>query len=144
MKLLGYTSDSVAHDLIHSKGRYKIPDHALRDWGIEPEKKEPKQFDKDYKARKSRKEILLQNKSGCYVCDKTLNKYTFSRDHVVPKCKGGKDGKNKVQCCIFCNREKGDKEIQEYIEYLQSLPTSELINRKIENLNEYNLNNQPE
>lgn len=43
----------------------------------------------------------------------------FTFDHLVPRSKGGINAQfNKLKCCYFCNQEKGDKNIIEYIEVL--------------------------
>lgn len=131
LRLIGYDSDSVAHDLIHNKGVYRIPDHALRYYGIEPKKQVRKPVNKDHKPQKSKKELLIQNKAGCYICDRVLNKYLFTWDHIIPKSKGGKKVK---ECCIFCNQDKGDMGLWEFIELLKTLEQTEKTVLKIKNL----------
>lgn len=134
MKLIGYDSDSVAHDLIHNKGVYRIPDDALRDYGIEPKKRVSKPVNKDHKPQKTKKELLIQNKATCYVCDRVLNKYLFTWDHIVPKSKGGKKVK---ECCIFCNQDKGNMGLWEFIDFLKTLEQTEKTVLKIKNLESF-------
>lgn len=131
LRLIGYDSDSVAHDLIHNKGVYRIPDHALMDYGIEPKKQVRKPVNKDHKPQKSKKELLIQNKAECYICDRVLNKYLFTWDHIIPKSKGGKKVK---ECCIFCNQDKGDMGLWEFIDFLKTLEQTEKTVIKIKNL----------
>jgi hypothetical protein len=136
LRLIGYDSDSVAHDLIHNKGFYKIPDDALRDYGINPVPKNEvcKPFDKERKPLKSKKQLLIESKAVCYVCNCRLSKVTFSWDHIIPKSKGGKKVK---ECCIFCNHEKGDKGLWEYIDFLKTLEQTEKTVLKIKNLTSF-------
>jgi hypothetical protein len=133
LRLIGYDSDSVAHDLIHNKGRYKIPDDALRDYGINPVPKNKvcKPFDKERKPLKSKKQLLIEAKATCYICGKVLNKYLFTWDHIIPKSKGGKKVK---ECCIFCNQDKGDMGLWEFIDFLKTLEQTEKTLQKIKNL----------
>lgn len=45
----------------------------------------------------------------CYYCDIELNERIFTKDHVIPKSKGGKDTlDNLVPCCVACNLKKAD------------------------------------
>ena len=46
----------------------------------------------------------------CYYCDRELNeKIKFTRDHLIPKSKGGTDKlSNLVPCCGECNEFKAD------------------------------------
>ena len=51
----------------------------------------------------------------CFYCGDSLNGKNFTRDHVKPKCKGGKGNKrNKVDCCNTCNNEKGCLDLEEF------------------------------
>ena len=54
----------------------------------------------------------------CYYCNEILTKKTASRDHLLPRCKGGKTKDNIVLCCKRCNSEKGSMTEDEYREYL--------------------------
>ena len=62
-------------------------------------------------------------KFQCYYCNEYLNDLNRTKDHVIPKSKGGKLTKdNKVYACRRCNRSKGDLTIEEWIEKLKNLP----------------------
>lgn len=64
---------------------------------------------------------LLSNK--CCYCGERLKRSTFSREHIIPKSKGGKIVK---PCCIRCNGEKGDMFLSQFIPFLiQKQHTSE-------------------
>jgi len=71
----------------------------------------------------------------CCYCEVDLYlALNYSRDHIVPKSKGGKGSNNLRPCCCHCNGEKGDMLLREYIE---------LLNRKwrrsITGSNEFNI-----
>ena len=61
-------------------------------------------------------------KFQCYYCKEYLTDLNRTKDHVIPKSKGGKLSKdNKVFACRKCNRNKGDLSIEEWIEKLKAL-----------------------
>jgi len=61
-------------------------------------------------------------KFQCYYCREFLTDLNRTKDHVIPKSKGGKLSKdNKVFACRKCNRNKGDLTIKEWIEKLKAL-----------------------
>jgi CRISPR/Cas system Type II protein with McrA/HNH and RuvC-like nuclease domain len=61
-------------------------------------------------------------KFQCYYCREYLTDLNRTKDHVIPKSKGGKLSKdNKVFACRKCNRNKGDLTIEEWIEKLKVL-----------------------
>jgi 5-methylcytosine-specific restriction endonuclease McrA len=61
-------------------------------------------------------------KFQCYYCREFLTDLNRTKDHVIPKSKGGKLSKdNKVFACRKCNRNKGDLTIEEWIEKLKAL-----------------------
>ncbi|NJK31547.1 MAG: hypothetical protein HC927_03530 [Deltaproteobacteria bacterium] len=45
----------------------------------------------------------------CAYCNTRLTKQTRTRDHVVPRSRGGGNRDNLVPACGGCNRAKGDK-----------------------------------
>ena len=59
-------------------------------------------------------ELLLAQGGRCFYCGFPMPTHTrnqelmISRDHFIPKCKGGTDKDNIVLCHIACNQEKGD------------------------------------
>lgn len=52
---------------------------------------------------------------ACCYCERILNIRTFSREHVIPKHKGGKIV---MPCCKECNTEKGGLMLHSYIQML--------------------------
>jgi 5-methylcytosine-specific restriction endonuclease McrA len=62
-------------------------------------------------------------KYQCYYCRDPLDDTNRTKDHIVPKSKGGiLSKKNKVFACRKCNRNKGDLTLQEWLDKLNSLP----------------------
>jgi len=51
----------------------------------------------------------------CFYCGGEPN----SVDHVVPRSRGGKDGKNLVPCCFRCNQMKGNMTLEEFVAHMQ-------------------------
>lgn len=49
----------------------------------------------------------------CFYCKVVLTRETYTKDHLIPKSRlaefgvSEKDKKNKVPCCVPCNRAKG-------------------------------------
>jgi len=57
---------------------------------------------------------FLRDNYTCQYCDKKINKKDITIDHVIPRCKGGKDNWfNCVSCCTNCNNFKGDRTPEE-------------------------------
>ncbi len=76
------------------------------------------QYPKHYKVTEGRvgetRNLLYKLQSGrCFYClDKLPSSQYLTRDHLVPKSKGGKGSiKNLVGACYFCNSLKGDHEV---------------------------------
>ena len=45
----------------------------------------------------------------CFYCGKKLSRRIATKDHVIPKSKGGGDSyQNIVNCCRDCNESKGN------------------------------------
>lgn len=80
----------------------------------------------------------------CCYCEIALRPETFTRDHIIPRSKGGGAGKNLKPCCKVCNTEKADLLLREYIVFLNILfvnastgtPYYKLLQTKIRNANE--------
>ena len=53
----------------------------------------------------------------CFYCGGEPN----SVDHVIPRSRGGRDGKNLVPCCFRCNQMKGNQTIEEFIAHMQKI-----------------------
>lgn len=52
---------------------------------------------------------------ACFYCGRELSRQQMTKDHVLPRSKGGSDSKNnKVDCCRRCNEEKGCLELAEF------------------------------
>lgn len=54
----------------------------------------------------------------CCYCFGPISKRAMTREHVVPKSKGGSDKQENVMpCCADCNHEKGDMTLLEYLAF---------------------------
>lgn len=51
----------------------------------------------------------------CVYCGCFLTRRHFTRDHVVPRNKGGLSHNNLVPCCKQCNRRKAEKSVLLFI-----------------------------
>lgn len=77
----------------------------------------------------------------CCYCECLLTDENRTRDHVIPRSRGGKAGKNIKPCCAECNVEKGNMMLHTYI-YVLNLQLLEKsgddlkkLQTKIENAN---------
>lgn len=71
----------------------------------------------------SRNSIFRRDNYSCLYCGKSLTPYQITLDHIVPKSKGGSNSyENCVSSCIDCNREKGQKSLEEAGMRLLKLP----------------------
>jgi len=58
----------------------------------------------------------------CYYCFCSLDEYSRTVDHIVPKSQGGiLSNSNKVPCCRKCNELKSNKNPLEFLKSLDSL-----------------------
>lgn len=53
--------------------------------------------------------FLRTNGGRCFYCRVALHVDSVTRDHFIPKSRGGKGRTNLVPCCIECNRDKGNR-----------------------------------
>lgn len=55
----------------------------------------------------------------CHYCKKEiLDVREITKDHVIPKSKGGKDNaSNIVPCCHRCNAEKGNRSYEYFVKF---------------------------
>jgi len=60
------------------------------------------------------RELFRRDRHLCGYCGHTFTESKLTRDHIVPRSKGGKDAwMNVVTCCAKCNQRKDDKTLQE-------------------------------
>src|ERR1700680_1105661 len=65
----------------------------------------------------SRKNILLRDRNSCQYCAVVLTSSELTRDHVIPRSRGGlSTWENLVACCHSCNRRKGNSLLSELSE----------------------------
>jgi predicted GIY-YIG superfamily endonuclease len=64
---------------------------------------------------------LKKNENKCYYCGKTMTHEEMTIDHLIHKCKGGKNNYNNLRlCCYDCNQEKSDMTEEEFSEFKKS------------------------
>lgn len=69
------------------------------------------------------KELFRRDHHVCAYCGKLFKESSLSRDHIIPKSKGGQDTwMNVVTCCGKCNQKKDDKTLEETGMQLLYLP----------------------
>ena len=63
------------------------------------------------------RDYLFSRYNGhCVYCNRDSKTVRMTKDHVVPRSKGGSDRvSNLVLCCIDCNQSKGNMSIREYL-----------------------------
>lgn len=67
-------------------------------------------LDKFGRVMLTNKTLFARDKHVCAYCAESFSNHQLSRDHVVPKCEGGKDHwTNVVTACKPCNMKKGRK-----------------------------------
>lgn len=55
----------------------------------------------------SRRNIYIRDNGECQYCRHELSLKSFTIDHVIPLCQGGRDAwDNLVLCCLRCNKHK--------------------------------------
>ncbi len=67
--------------------------------------------------------LLLRRDQRCMYCGIELSRHTITRDHVIPRCAGGRDcWTNAVACCRRCNHHKGGRTPEEAGMSLLAIP----------------------
>ncbi len=62
---------------------------------------------------------LLFKDNRCHYCRTLLFSTTATKDHKVPKCKGGKKKDNIVLACSRCNNLKGNMKYEIFMAIVQ-------------------------
>jgi hypothetical protein len=72
----------------------------------------------------SRRENVYQKTNGhCAYCGRVLDIDRFSRDHVIPRHRGGPDiGENMIASCNPCNVRKNTRIVEEFRDYIRDKP----------------------
>lgn len=80
--------------------------------------------------------VVHIDKGRCYYCDKPLSHRTYTRDHIIPKFRGGCNNDiNIVPACTKCNTLKGHKLLTEFIYDVDSTYAIGQIEKLIEYVN---------
>jgi len=65
----------------------------------------------------TRMNVYLRDKGHCMYCGKKVGLNSFSFDHYIPKCQGGRTSwENILICCLRCNSKKGNKPASKFKE----------------------------
>jgi 5-methylcytosine-specific restriction endonuclease McrA len=140
VKMIGYSADDERYD--RHEPKIRLPRSK-----ISKERKEPKQRTSHWEILRRQFDSLPESNKFCCYCEKPLDRYSVTRDHLLPKSKGGKgvnyDHENIRPCCVACNSEKSSLLLREYIgklniKFANMSPSSsgyEKLQRKIINAN---------
>ena len=87
----------------------------------------------------TRENVYIRDQGCCQYCGKKVRLNSFTFDHIIPKCQGGKSWwTNIVIACSRCNSEKGCRSLkkykrpllrQPYIPMLDKAAPSQLVNK---------------
>lgn len=65
------------------------------------------------------KKNVIDGAYTCCYCNIELTKENYTREHIIPKDRGGKDSaSNLLPCCFECNNEKDNLMLHSYIQLL--------------------------
>lgn len=68
------------------------------------------------RLRRQRMRVYIREKGLCFYCDKWMAFPDSTRDHIIPKSKGGMNVyTNIVLSCQSCNNERGDAPAEEFL-----------------------------
>jgi hypothetical protein len=74
--------------------------------------------------------LYIHDGKPCPYCRRAMNSKSFhlqpTRDHVIPRCRGGREI---IICCLKCNGLKADMGEQEWFAYMRANPGWWLLTR---------------
>lgn len=71
----------------------------------------------------SRDNVWARDRGRCQYCGSQVPRHSYTYDHVIPKCKGGKTTwENIVAACSLCNSRKKDMSLAESKMRLRAIP----------------------
>lgn len=80
-------------------------------------KKEKPNAEKTVLPSKPHKEVLFDRQNGhCFYCGLKRTIGQMTKEHKVPRSKGGRGGNNLVLACHPCNNAKGAKSIDDFVQ----------------------------
>lgn len=78
--------------------------------------------------------ILARDLYACQYCSRKLSNSTGTRDHIIPKSKGGKNSwVNLVACCTECQAKKADRHPDECKMWPKNPPKAPLLTERFQN-----------
>lgn len=58
-------------------------------------------------------DLFARDKGRCHLCGRPVRRGEGTRDHLVPRSRGGKNGKLNIRLAHFsCNQERGNAELE--------------------------------
>ena len=98
---------------------------------------QPKKFVKSLPF--NRKNLYIRDSAKCMYCGKDISLSSFTFDHIVPQCDGGKTNwLNVVASCMKCNSKKSNKSLKKsgmklirepYIPQLDKAAPASVVNK---------------
>ncbi len=72
----------------------------------------------------TRQNIFQRDNYSCQYCGRRFHRQNLTKDHLIPKSKGGKNTwDNIVTACLSCNKKKADKDLEHSGLHLTKKPT---------------------
>lgn len=69
------------------------------------------------------KGLFQRDQNMCLYCGETHSQRHLTRDHVVPRSRGGRETwSNSATCCVHCNNRKGNRTPEEWGHLLLAVP----------------------
>lgn len=78
---------------------------------------------KNFEPPYSKRVLFGRDDFTCLFCGEAFPPYYLTRDHIIPKSRGGSDAwANSATCCKRCNHEKGDRTPEQWGQLLLAVP----------------------
>ena len=83
----------------------------------------PKRLSRDYVPPFSNRGLFSRDGHMCLYCGETFSHHNLTRDHIIPKSRGGDDSwLNSATCCSHCNNDKSNRTPEEWGHLLLAVP----------------------
>lgn len=86
------------------------------------------------KQNRKKPPLHIRNATSCVYCDCQLDETNRTKDHFIPRSRGGKGGDNSVAACSICNTIKGDQifvSIEAAREFIQPVKADFMEKRRL-------------